>query len=127
MTTFQQNPLVIGLNEIERQVKYWVEFDLKQRDAEGLETTDATHIMSPPGWPSHGQLKAWVKCLKEAQLALETEDCFNKLTDGTEWILRYIGQVRSQLLPHDRAFLELAAKEIELLKAKLKEKQEANG
>ncbi len=55
-----------GLEEIRDQVQRWMDYDRAQRDKEGLGTTDDTHIMCPPVWPSHGQLKNWVACLSEA-------------------------------------------------------------
>ncbi len=56
----------VRLDSIRRIVLRWMEFDRTQREKEGLDTFDNTHIMSPPTWPTHGQLKNWVKCLDEA-------------------------------------------------------------
>lgn len=58
------------LNVIQREVQSWIDWDKRQRDSEGLETTPDTHIMNPPKWPSHGQLQEWVKALNSAQLLL---------------------------------------------------------
>jgi hypothetical protein len=45
----------IGLDAIRRQIKRWIDYD-----ARGQEVSPDKHIMSPPTWPSHGQLNAWV-------------------------------------------------------------------
>ena len=55
------------LDVIERTVQGWIQFDSAQRAVDGLATTDATAIMSPPTWPTHGMLKAWIKTLQEAR------------------------------------------------------------
>ena len=48
-----------------RTFDYWREFDKDQRDKEGLETDGDTHIMCPPQWPTHSQLEAWSKVLRD--------------------------------------------------------------
>ena len=52
-----------ALREIALQIDGWMLFDKAQRDKEGLTTNDDTNIIAPPVWPSHGQLKEWVKVL----------------------------------------------------------------
>jgi hypothetical protein len=59
--------LAAKLDTIERQVRWWMDFDRGQREREGLSTDDSTAIMSPPMWPTHGSLKAWAEALKEAR------------------------------------------------------------
>lgn len=56
----------IALDTIRLTVLWWAEFDKAQRDREGLETTDDTHILCPPTWPSHGMLKNWAAALEDA-------------------------------------------------------------
>lgn len=58
--------LADGLDHMRRTILHWMEYDKKNRDAEGLETTDATHIMCPPTWPSYGMLKHWAAALGAA-------------------------------------------------------------
>lgn len=43
--------------------QHWLDFEREKRAAEGVETTDETHIISPPYWPTHGQLKAFIATL----------------------------------------------------------------
>lgn len=58
-------------------VQSWIDFSKSERDAEGLEATDDTHIMRVPWWPTHGALTNWVKTLRQhsAALAQERERC----------------------------------------------------
>jgi len=56
---------VLGLEAIARQVERWASFDREARDREGLTTTDDTHIVAPPVWPTHGQLRNWAGLLRE--------------------------------------------------------------
>lgn len=55
-----------ALDTIAKSVQWWMDFDKGQRDKEGIETTDDTHIYSPPTWPSYGMLKNWVAALEDA-------------------------------------------------------------
>lgn len=58
--------LAFGLDCIRRQIDWWRDYDKASRDREGLSTTEATHIVSPPTWPSHGQLANWSALLQRA-------------------------------------------------------------
>lgn len=69
MTTSQKFAQIreTALREIAFQLEAWIIFDKRQRDRENLETTDDTNIISPPVWPSHGQLKEWIRVLRDSQ------------------------------------------------------------
>ncbi len=60
--------LATGLGVIAKTVQYWIEWNKDQRDQESIETEDGTHIMALPvtAWPSHGQLRTWVKTMESA-------------------------------------------------------------
>lgn len=66
----------IQLDAIRRQADYWVDFDVSARERQGLGSNDDTHIIAPPFWPSHGQLKAWSAALSAAVEALSDADAF---------------------------------------------------
>lgn len=58
------------------QVRSWLEWNKKQRDAEPhLTTDDGTHIMClpVPYWPSRGAFETWVKTLEESAKRLESK------------------------------------------------------
>lgn len=56
-----------GLTVIADIIQHWLDYDVAQRTKEGLSTNDDTHLIAPPTWPSHGQLKYWVECLRSAE------------------------------------------------------------
>ena len=62
--------ILVGLDMIRRQADYWVSYNTEARTREGLASNDDTHLISPPSWPSHGQLKAWSEVLAKAAEAL---------------------------------------------------------
>lgn len=63
MTTEER--LQIGLDYMARTFQGWIDYELAQREKEGLRTTDSTAIITPDRWPTHGQLKHWVALLRE--------------------------------------------------------------
>ena len=58
----------VGLRDMALTIQTWLDWNKGVRDHEGIETEDGTHIMAlpVPSWPSHGQLNAWVKMMKDA-------------------------------------------------------------
>ncbi len=60
----------IQLDTIRRQVDGWVAFNVEQRAKEGLASTDETHLIAPPCWPSHGVLRNWSAALAQACAAV---------------------------------------------------------
>lgn len=56
-------------------LEHWLTFDKAQRDKEGIATTDDTHIMCPPSWPTHGQLTRWIAELRKVAQAVATGQC----------------------------------------------------
>ncbi len=60
--------LATGLSVIAKTVQSWLEWNKNQRDQESIETKDGTHIMAlpVPSWPTHGQLRTWVKTMESA-------------------------------------------------------------
>ena len=52
------------LNEIAAQVQQWLDWQERERLAEGIPCNDDTHMMRVPVWPTRRQLKAWVSVLK---------------------------------------------------------------
>ncbi len=67
---FDRSSILAGLDSMARQIDWALTFDVESRRKSGLETTDDTHLMSPPVWPSHGCLKNWVKALNGAHALL---------------------------------------------------------
>lgn len=63
---------IFGLGEIEGIIAHWLKYDREDRAREGLETTPDTHLMSPPTWPSHGQLEHWISAIQKSRAALTT-------------------------------------------------------
>ncbi len=60
------------MNEREEKLQFiadvlqsWIDYDVKDREKEGLETMDDTKIRCFPKDPSHGVLKNWIKVLRE--------------------------------------------------------------
>lgn len=54
------------LDTIRRTADHWREYDAANRAREDLTTTDHTHIIAPPCWPTHGMLKVWAETLQAA-------------------------------------------------------------
>ncbi len=50
--------------------EHWLAYQDRERSRDGLETTDDTAIITPPEWPTRGNLQAIVGALREAQEAL---------------------------------------------------------
>lgn len=72
MTDAEDNgaAVITGLEAIRRQIARWVDYDVQQRAKEGLSSNDDTHLVSPPVWPSHGQLRRWAEVFLRAEQAL---------------------------------------------------------
>ena len=62
--------LPVQLDTIAREVQSWIDWNRRERDAEGIETNEDTHVMRVPAWPSHGTLGNWVEALNNAIQAL---------------------------------------------------------
>ena len=60
--------LRIALNEMALTIRRWLDWNKDERDREGLETTDGTHIIALPVsyWPSRGALTVWAETLEQA-------------------------------------------------------------
>ena len=43
----------------------WLDFHEQDCGKDGVQITDASHIMSPPVWPTRGQIENWIKVLRE--------------------------------------------------------------
>lgn len=65
--------LAFGLNEITLHVQHWLEWQAKERVAEGLETLPETQVMAlpVPSWPRRGQLEKWIETFRLAARRLE--------------------------------------------------------
>ena len=59
-----------GIQTIRHQIEEWISFDRGQRERQGLLTSPDNHIISPPFWPSHGQLGNWVALFNRVEAAL---------------------------------------------------------
>lgn len=61
-----------GLNEIALNLRYWLDWNKKERDREPHLTTDddTSLICVPPTWPRRGQLKLWAETMEAARDAL---------------------------------------------------------
>lgn len=46
----------------------WIDWEEREGPVE-----DDKHIMSPPSWPSLGQIKLWIRTLETAKSQLEDE------------------------------------------------------
>lgn len=64
--------LAFGLNEIALTLRYWLDWNRKERDNEpNLTTDDSTSvIVVPPHWPYRGGLTLWAETLDAARDAL---------------------------------------------------------
>ena len=54
------------LEEIALQLEYWIHYNITSRKIENLNTDDNTFIITPTAWPTHGQLKEWIKALRDS-------------------------------------------------------------
>lgn len=52
------------LNEIANILQYWLDHQKAQRDLLSITTSDLTHLIQPPSWPTRGTLKEWIKILR---------------------------------------------------------------
>ena len=68
MTNDKRN---FGLSIIASTIQSWIDWNIKQRNKEGLDTPPDTHVMQVPAWPSIDVLRNWVKILS---------------TEKTDWI-----------------------------------------
>ena len=68
---FDPSREAIRLQTISAVVKHWLDYDVQNRAKEGLETTADTHLISPPKWPRHGQLRVWIETLDTTASAME--------------------------------------------------------
>ena len=66
----KRESLRIKLDCMEKQFQWWIDFNTGAYKKEGMTATDDTVLMTPPEWPSHGVLKAWVALMKEAREAV---------------------------------------------------------
>ena len=46
------------------ELKSWLDFHARDCEKDGVSITDDSHIMSPPKWPTRGQLKKWIETLE---------------------------------------------------------------
>lgn len=53
-----------SLDVMAKIFQHWLEFHAESYAKEGCDVSDASHIISPPAWPSRGQLKAWIAALQ---------------------------------------------------------------
>jgi len=57
-----------GLDFLAALFRYWDEYNMRDREKEGLDTEKSTHVITvPPNWPTHGALRSWVAVLEEAR------------------------------------------------------------
>lgn len=61
-----------GFDHIRSTLQGWIDFDLKVRKDEGLETDDNTHICGPTFWPTHGILTNWIQRMVKADELIHT-------------------------------------------------------
>ena len=49
-------------------LRYWKNWNKRERDLEKLSTDDDTAIITvPPHWPTHGQIDHWIAALEKLQ------------------------------------------------------------
>lgn len=74
LTDCRQAAAAFGLGEIALNLRYWMTWNKRDRDKEGLTTDENTSIMCvPPHWPSHGQFKLWAETMEVAAALLRGE------------------------------------------------------
>lgn len=97
------------LNLISNHLQRWIDYDLEKRTKKGIETTDATHIMAPPTWPSHGQIKHWIKTLKgiENPVEVTVDDLIKRFNQAGE-VWDGISQIECLSTEQETQFEELA-------------------
>lgn len=54
------------LKEIALHLEWWMDYNRINRKINNLSTNDDTFIISPAAWPTHGQLKEWIKALRDS-------------------------------------------------------------
>ncbi len=61
--------IAFGLNEIALTLRYWLEWNQRERDREPhLTTDDGTSVICvPPHWPTRGGLKIWAETMEAAR------------------------------------------------------------
>jgi hypothetical protein len=70
----QRGEIEFGLNEIAINLRFWLNWNQKERDRENLTTNDDTAIICvPPNWPSRGAFKLWAETIEAARDALQQE------------------------------------------------------
>lgn len=74
------------LDVIARQLQSWLDWQEQERAREGIETTDDTHIMRPPVWPTRGTIKAWIKALQEADPEGRAAHLVEHFPEGTPFV-----------------------------------------
>lgn len=72
-------PLREQLNTIRLVFQYWLDWQLRSREEEGIATDDTTIVMNsgytdaPPDWPNRRVLKAWIAVIDAASIAVNGE------------------------------------------------------
>lgn len=66
-------PQVARLEEIAAQLQRWLDWQKSRRLGDGLETTEATYVMTlpEPYWPTRGTLESWIATIKEVSEELD--------------------------------------------------------
>jgi hypothetical protein len=65
--TSEKNDALERVASLQDHFKMWLRHNEQTRASEGIETTDATFIITPPSWPSHAAVKHWVDTLELAR------------------------------------------------------------
>lgn len=55
-----------ALRAIASTLRYWLDFQKQERDAEGIDTVAGTFVMRVPHWPTRAMFEAWIKVITDA-------------------------------------------------------------